>query len=185
MILVSACTDPSAPVPRLAAEHQSIARRIRWWYSGNKLIILWLIIIIIISYSGKRLINQWNADWRRFWRWGNLASGRRGAPPWWPGWWTWRRARWLQPEMYLDQKIIDVDHMNKIMVKMIMIFMRIMLVIITKTMMVIMLIATCWYSCSNGLQSESVWKPSSESSANKIYIPDQRHIHPGLMRGNL
>ena len=58
--------------------------------------------------------------------------------------------------MYLDQKIIDVDHMNKIMVKMIMIFMRIMLVIITKTMMVIMLIATCWYSCSNGLQSESV-----------------------------
>ena len=31
---------------------------------------------------------------------------------------------------------------------------------------------TCWYSCSNGVQSESVWKPSSVSSANKMYIPD-------------
>ena len=31
---------------------------------------------------------------------------------------------------------------------------------------------TCWYSCSIGVQSESVWKPSSVSSANKMYIPD-------------
>ena len=33
------------------------------------------------------------------------------------------------------------------------------------------LAATCWYSCKSGSQSESVWNPSSVSSASKIYIP--------------